>query len=345
MYRIGLDVSGGDKAPREIIKGALLAKKNLKERIVLIGVVSEIESELKANGASLNDFDIVEAKDKIDMGEAPAMAVRRKRQSSIVVGANMLRDKKIDAFVSCGNTGAMVCASTLAVGLMDGVDRPGIGIVVPTQKGPAMIIDVGANVDPKPLHLFQYGIMASVYYELVLGKKNPTVGVLNIGEEDGKGVDFLKNAHKMFGASSLNFIGNLEAKQLFRGDCDCVVADGFAGNIALKVTESCAEFFGKSLLKAMKSSIFGTIGLFFAQGSLRKFKKMLSYSEYGGAPLLGVNGVVIIAHGSSDAIAVKNALRVAAEELENNVINEIQKKVISVCAQDSLKELLQGVDK
>jgi len=345
MYRIGLDVSGGDKAPKEVIKGALLAKKELKEQIVLIGVLSEIEAELKANGASLSDFEVVEAKDKIDMGEAPAMAVRRKRQSSIVVGANMLRDKKIDAFVSCGNTGAMVCASTLAVGLMEGVERPGIGIVVPTQKGPAMIIDVGANVDPKPLHLFQYGIMASVYYELVLGKKNPTVGVLNIGEEEGKGIDFLKAAHKMFGMSSLNFIGNLEAKQLFRGECDCIVADGFAGNIALKVAESAAEFFGKSLLKIMKSNLMGMVGLFFSQGSLRKFKKMISYSEYGGAPLLGVNGVVIIAHGSSDATAVKNALRVAGEELENNVINEIQKKISSICTQDNLKELLQGAEK
>jgi glycerol-3-phosphate acyltransferase PlsX len=343
MFKIGLDVSGGDKAPEEVVKGAILAKKELKANVVLVGVRTEIERELVKNGSSVNDFEIVEASEKIEMCEAPAVSVRRKRKSSIVVGCNLLRDKKIDAFVSCGNTGAVVCAATISLGLMDGVERPGIGLAMPNKKGVSLVIDVGANVDPKPLHLFQYGIMASVYYELVFGKVNPTVGLLNIGEEDCKGTDFMKMVHKMFTASPLNFTGNLEAKQLFSGDCDCIVADGFAGNIALKVAESCADFIGRSLLGFMKKDILGMVGLVFAQGSFKKFKKMINYAEYGGAPLLGVNGVVIIAHGSSNALAVKNAIRVAAHELERDLIPSIQKRVTEICQHQDLKEILAGI--
>ena len=345
MFKIGLDVSGGDKAPEEVVKGAILARRELGTNIVLIGVRSEIEREFSRNNADLSNFEVVEAEEKIEMCEAPAISVRRKRKSSIVVGTNLLRDKKIDAFVSCGNTGAVVCAATLALGLMEGVERPGIGLAMPNKKGVSLVIDVGANVDPKPLHLFQYGIMASVYYQLVFGKENPTVGLLNIGEEECKGTDFVKMVHKMFAAAPLNFTGNLEAKQLFSGDCDCIVCDGFAGNIALKVAESCAEFIGKSLLGFMKKDLLGMLGLVLARGSLNKFKKMINYAEYGGAPLLGINGVVIIAHGRSDALAVKNAVRVAAHEVKQGLIPSIQKRVTEICQTQNVKEVLAGTER
>ncbi|MCP4653132.1 MAG: phosphate acyltransferase PlsX [Candidatus Omnitrophica bacterium] len=339
-YRIGLDISGGDRAPDEIIKGAILARKELGYDVVLVGVKQEIQDALTKQGAALSNFEIVHAPEKIEMAESPAASCRKKKNSSIVIGAKLLKEKKIDAFVSCGNTGAVVCASTLALRLIEGVERPGIGLMMPNPSGISLVVDVGANIDPKPIHLFQYGIMASVYYNLVLDKENPTVGLLNIGEEASKGNDFTKSVHKSFTASSLNFTGNLEAKDLFSGKCDCVVCDGFAGNIALKVSESCATFVAKFLLETMKSDFFGIIGLLLAKRSLKKFKKMIDYAEYGGAPLLGVDGVVIIGHGRSNARAVKNAIKVAGEELKRDLIAKIKVKVNEVCQNQDIKQIL-----
>jgi glycerol-3-phosphate acyltransferase PlsX len=335
MYKIGLDVSGGDHAPQEIVKGAILAKREIKDsEITLIGVKEEIEREINKNRGNLGDFTIVDAPEKIDMAEAPAVSVRRKRNSSIVIGTSLLKEKKIDAFVSCGNTGAVVCAATLTLRMIEGVERPGIALMVPTKTGISLIIDVGANIGPKPLHLLQYGAMASVYYNLVLEKDNPTVGLLNIGEEASKGSEFVKNVHKLFSATSLNFRGNLEAKDIFSGKCDCIVCDGFIGNIALKVSEGCADVMGRFLMEAIKSSFLGKIGLFLMQNNLRKFKKRIDYAEYGGAPLLGVDGIVIIGHGRSNSRAVKNAVKVAVEELERDLNSKIKRRVNEVC-QDS----------
>ncbi len=339
-YKIGLDVSGGDFAPETIVKGAVLARNELKEDIVLIGVRSEIEEQLRLNKCSFEEFVVVDAPEKIEMAEVPVAAVRRKKKSSIVIGADLLRDKKIDAFVSCGNTGAVVTASTLRLRLIEGVERPGIALLVPSKTGVSLIIDVGANIDCKPLHLLQYGIMASVYYSSVLNKHNPTVGLLNIGEEASKGLGFLKESHKLFEASTLNFTGNVEPKEIFSGKCDCIVCDGFIGNIALKVAEGSVETVARFLIESMSKGLFGKLGLLFAAPNLRKFKRKMDYAEWGGAPLLGVNGIVIIGHGRSNALAVKNAIKVAVRELKRNLTEEIKGKVNAICQDNRVRQIL-----
>jgi glycerol-3-phosphate acyltransferase PlsX len=343
-YKIGIDVSGGDFAPAEIFKGAVLAKEEYRENIVLIGVKEEIEEQARKNKVDLGQFEIIDAPEKIDMGESPANAVRRKKNSSIVIGTNLLKEKKIDAFVSCGNTGAAVAAATLMLGLIEGAERPGIGVMIPTtQAGVSLVVDVGANVEPKPAHLFQYGIMSSIYYELVLNKQNPTVGLLNIGEEESKGSDFLRQVHKLFTASSLNFIGNVEAKYLFSGKCDCIICDGFVGNVALKVTEGCAEAMGKFLFEIIMKDPFGLLGLFLIKKSLRKFKRILDYAEYGGAPLLGVNGVVIIGHGRSNALAVKNAIKAGIQELRYDLKEKTKRKIEEIYRSEQVKKILESL--
>ncbi len=326
-YKIGLDVSGGDQAPEAIIKGAILAKKEFSEDVVLIGEKKEIEQQLKINKCPQDSFGIVDAPEKIEMAESPVAAVRRKKHSSIVVGADLLRDRKIDDFVSCGNAGAVVCASILRLRLIPCLERPGLDLMLVTNTGVSLLIDVGANIDCKPTHLFQYGIMASVYYRLVLNKSNPTVGLLNIGEEASKGLGILKDLHKLFLKSPLNFIGNVEAKDLFSGKCDCIVSDGFIGNIALKVAEGSIETVARFLIETMSEGIFGKIGLLLLAPNLRRFKSKLNYAEYGGAPLLGVDGIVIIGHGRSNSLAVKNAIKVAVQELSRDLTREISKKI------------------
>jgi len=339
-YKIGIDISGGDSAPEEIIKGALLAKKELVEDIVLIGEEKEIREQLALNKACEDDFTIVDAPEKIGMAEPPVSSIRKKKNSSIVIGVTLLKDKKIDAFVSCGNTGAVVCASTLRLGLIKGVERPGIALTLPTKKGVSLIIDVGANIDCKPLHLLQYGIMASVYYDLVLNKKNPSVGLLNIGEEASKGLGILKQVHKLFSSSPLNFTGNMEAREIFSGKCDCIVCDGFVGNIALKVAEGSVETVGRLFIKAMKKGILGKISLLLAKKNLQEFKSTIDYAEHGGAPLLGVDGIVIIGHGRSNSLAVKNAIKAAVRELSQDLTATINRRVNEVCQDSGIRQIL-----
>ena len=339
-YKIGIDISGGDFAPGKIIKGALLAKKELAEDIVLIGAEKEIREQLALNKASGDDFMIIDAPEKIGMAESPVSSVRKKKNSSIVIGTSLLKDKKIDAFVSCGNTGAVVCASTLRLGLIEGVERPGIALTLPTKEGVSLIIDVGANIDCKPLHLLQYGIMASVYYDLVLNKKNPSVGLLNIGEEASKGLGILKQVHKLFSLSPLNFTGNMEAREIFSGKCDCIVCDGFVGNIALKVAEGSVETMGRLLIKAMKKGILGKVSLLLAKKNLQKFRSSIDYAEHGGAPLLGVDGIVIIGHGRSNSLAVKNAIKVAVRELSQDLTATIKRRVNEICQDSGIRQIL-----
>jgi phosphate acyltransferase len=339
-YKIGIDISGGDKSPTEIIKGAMDASKEIDGDVVLIGVRGEIEKELAANGRSPSDFYIIDAPEKVTMSDSPVAAYRKKKNSSIVLGIRSLKEKKIDAFVSCGNTGAVVCASTLSLGMIPGVERPGIAIVIPGRNGVSLVIDMGANIDCKPMHLLQYGIMASVYSRLVLNTDNPSVGLLNIGEEASKGGGMMKKMHALFSASSLNFIGNLEARDITTGDCDCIVCDGFIGNITLKVLEGSAEFFARTVIDSLKKGILGKISLLLARKNLLQFKRSLDYAEYGGAPLLGVDGVVIIGHGRSNARAIKNAIKVAASELKRDVTSEIRRNIDSVCQREDIKEAL-----
>jgi len=327
--KIIVDAMGGDHAPKVVIDGAIAAVREYDVEVGLVGDDAVIKDFLKKAKYNGNKISIHPAAEVIDMSEPAANSVRRKRKSSIVVGLNLVRDGQGQAFFSAGNTGAVVCAATLGLGLLPGIERPGIAIVTPTQKGPSLIIDVGANIDPKPNQLLQYGIMGSVYAKYILNIENPKVGVLNIGEEESKGTEFVKETYELLEKSNLNFAGNVEAKYLFSGKSNVIVCDGFVGNIALKVTESVAETMQVFLKKHLLSSFLGKIGVIFLKPSLMRFKKDLDYAEYGGAPLLGVDGVVIIGHGRSNAKAIKNAIRVAKEEVERRFNEKVLEALAS----------------
>ncbi len=314
--RIIVDAMGGDYAPRVVIEGAVAAVKEYGVEVGLVGDETRIKSLLTKNKYTGDKIFVYPAQETIEMSESAAASIRKKRNSSIVVGLNLVKEGRGDAFFSAGNTGAVVCGATLSLGLLPGIERPGIAIVAPTLKGIALIIDVGANINPKPTQLLQYGIMSDVYARTILNIPNPQVGLLNIGEEETKGTDFIKETHELLSKSKLNFIGNVEGRDLFSGKCDIIVCDGFVGNVALKVSESVAEAMQVFLKRHLLSNPLGKLGLLFLLPSLKRFKKELDYAEYGGAPLLGVNGVVIIGHGRSNAKAVKNAVRVAKEEVE-----------------------------
>jgi len=314
---------GGDYAPAVVIEGTLAAIKEYNAQIILVGQEKTISSLLKKSGYRGEGISLYPAEEVIEMSEPAASSVRKKRNSSIVVGINLVKEGQGDAFFSAGNTGAVMCAATLGMGLLPGIERPGIAIVTPTLKGISLIIDVGANIDAKPVHLLQYGIMADAYFRYILSRPNPKVGLLNIGEEESKGTDVIRETRELFEKSSLNFIGNVEGKDLFSGKSDIIICDGFIGNVALKVTESVAETMQAFLKKHLLSNPLGKLGVLFLKPGLSRFKKELDYSEYGGAPLLGVNGVVIIGHGRSNANAIKNAIRVAKEEVERNFNEKI----------------------
>ena len=321
--KIVVDAMGGDHAPKIVVDGSLVAVKEYDVEIILVGDEPQIQALLKKAKYTGDRISVKHATETIEMCEPAANSVRRKRNSSIVMGLNMVKEGQADAFFSAGNTGAVVCAATLELRLLPGIERAGIGIVTPTLKGNSLIIDVGANIDSKPSQLLQYGIMADAYCKNILNKTNPSVGLLNIGEEEKKGTGFVQEAYGLLEKSKLNFIGNVEGKDLFSGKCDIIVCDGFVGNVALKVAESAAEAMQKFLKRHLLSNIWGKIGLVFMMPSLKRFKKEIDYAEYGGALLLGVNGVVIIGHGRSNLRAIKNAIRVAKEEVERQVNTKI----------------------
>lgn len=322
--RIIVDAMGGDYAPEAVIEGAIQAVKEFKLNVVLVGDPSKIKPILEKY-SFYSGLSIYPAEEVIEMSEAPALSIRKKRNSSIVKGLELLKDGYGDAFFSAGNTGAVVCAASLILGNLKGVERPGIAIVLPTLKGVSLIIDVGANIDPKPTHLVQYAIMADAYFKSVLNKNSPTIGLLNVGEEETKGPDFMRQTHQLISESNLglNFIGNIEGKDLFLGKSDIIICDGFVGNVALKVSESMLEF-GYNLFKdAVKNNPLGLLGLVLINLGITKIKKKIDYAEYGGAPLLGINGVVIIGHGRSNPKAIKNAIRVAKQQVELKVNERI----------------------
>ncbi|MBL7081666.1 MAG: phosphate acyltransferase PlsX [Candidatus Omnitrophica bacterium] len=321
--KIIVDAMGGDWAPEVVISGAIKAAQEYKINIELVGIPNQIEPFLLKYKYPKDYISIYPASEVIQMSEPAALSIRKKRESSISVGLNLIKERKADAFFSAGNTGAVVCAATLILGMLPRVERPGIAINVPTLKGSSLIIDVGANINPKPLHLLQYGLMADAYFCHILNKPRPSIGLLNIGEEASKGTGFAKEAHHLLSESHLNFAGNIEGKDLFSGKCDIIISDGFVGNIALKVSESLAETLYAFFHRHLKSNLLGMIGAAFLSVSLSRLKKQIDYSEYGGALLLGVNGVVIIGHGRSDASAVKNAICRAKEEVEYRVNERI----------------------
>ena len=317
--KIAVDAMGGDRAPGVVVDGAVMAARDLPVEIVLVGDEPRLRRELERHWGVPPTLTIRHASEAIGMDEPPAISVRKKRDSSINVMVELAKQGQAEAMVSAGNTGAVVCASTLGLRLLEGIERPGIAIVLPNLTGHSLLIDVGACIDPKPEHLVQFAVMGVVYSKAVLGKANPTVGLLNIGEEETKGTEYVKEAFRLLEQTPLNFIGNVEGRDIYTGTCDVIVCDGFVGNVTLKVTESLAKVIAQILKRELRRNPLTQFGAFLSLSAFKNLRKKMDYAEYGGAPLLGVDGTCIICHGASSARAIRNAIRVAANSISEHV--------------------------
>lgn len=311
--KIAVDAMGGDHGPTVVVEGAVAAVREFGTAVTLVGDSEAIEREvarLNAGGAGL---EIRHASQVVGMAESPSHALRRKRDSSLRISAELVRDGKAAAFVSAGNTGAAMAISMFVIGVLRGVDRPAIAAVLPNLKKFTVLLDVGANVDPKPWHMFQFAVMGHVYARDILGLEQPRVGLLSVGEEKGKGNELTKEAYEQLKDSSMNFIGNVEGRDIYNGHCDVVVTDGFTGNVALKISESLAEMLGAMIKEELTRDIRSKVGAALAMPAFRRFRRRVDYTEMGGAPLLGIDGAAVICHGASPPKAIKNAIRVARE--------------------------------
>jgi glycerol-3-phosphate acyltransferase PlsX len=329
IARIAVDAMGGDHGPAVVVAGAVEAQRQLGDRahLVLVGDEKLVLSELKRCGASPTDFEVVHAPDNIGMSEAPATAIRRRPESSIVVAANKMKRGEVDAFVSAGSTGAVAAASLMIVGRLPKVSRPAIASLLPHKKGMGLFLDAGANVDCKPNHLLQFAAMGKIYAERVLGQANTKVALMNIGEEPSKGNELSVAAHELLTHYEPAFIGNLEGRDIFEGKADVLVMDGFVGNVVLKVLESCGGFIAETFREAIASDLRAQGGAWLLKPALKEYWKRFDYAEYGGAPLLGCNGVIIICHGGSSAEAIKNAIRVADKGVEDGIPERIREEI------------------
>ena len=342
--KIVVDAMGGDHAPAAVVEGAVLAAREYNTKIILTGLRERIQAELdKHDPDHTLPIEIVHAEQIVEMHDIPGKALRTKKKSSMKVGLDLVKQGVGAAFLSAGNTGAVLAYSTVILRPVKGVDRPAIAIQLPTSKGISILLDAGANVDCKTNQLFQFGIMGHVFAEYILEKENPSVGLLSIGEEDGKGNEIVKETFQMLKNSHINFIGNLEGKEVYQGNADVIVCDGFTGNVALKISESLAEMIGANLKLMFQSNWLSKLGYLLLKPKLVEFKKKVDHSETGGAPLLGVNGVVIIAHGSSSPKAIKNAINRAQELSEKNIIEHIKQDIeLNLSDIDNSKGTLWG---
>ncbi|MFC1809048.1 phosphate acyltransferase PlsX [Candidatus Omnitrophota bacterium] len=325
--RIAVDAMGGDYAPQLIVQGACQAANDFDYEIVLVGREAAIKRELHRHKVLGGKIFIHNATEVVSMDESPVAAIKRKKDSSIAVCLDLLKRKEVDAVVTAGNTGAAVAAATLIVGLLPMVKRPGIAISLPTLKGLSLIIDVGANIDPKPDHLYQYAIMGDIFARTLHKKKKPTVSLLNIGEEETKGTEVLKETYKMLRDSNLNFIGNIEGRDLFSGKSDCIICDGFVGNVLLKIVESIADTIREILERKISNNLLAKFGALCLKPTLMDIKRDTDYTEAGGAPLLGIDGIVIISHGGSNEVAIRNAIKVAGSAVENDINGRIMREL------------------
>jgi phosphate acyltransferase len=322
--RVAVDAMGGDYAPREVVGGALQAATDLGVEVLLVGPTNQIERELQSLGGGALPVRVVEAPEVIDMGEAPAMALRRKRQASILVAVETLRRGDADAVVGAGNTGAAMAASLLRLGRIEGIDRPAIAAVLPTLRGRAILVDVGANVDCRPKHLLQFAVMGSVYANRVLGIAEPRVGLMSNGTEETKGNEVVIRAAELLRSSGLRFTGNIEGRDFFGGVADVAVCDGFVGNLLLKFGEGLALGIFTLLREELSRGLLVRLGVALATPRLRALARRMDYTEYGGAPLLGVNGICIITHGSSKAKAIRNSIALAADSVRARMVEAIR---------------------
>jgi phosphate acyltransferase len=324
---VALDAMGGDFAPANPVAGALLAARELGSRVILVGRQEEIERELSRHRVRSPLLSVIHASESVGMDEAPGMALRRKKDSSLRVAANLVQEGKADALVSAGNSGAVMATAMFVLGTVEGVDRPALAAVVPNRKGVSVWLDVGANVDSKPQHIFQWALMAHIYAKNLLGIASPRVGLLSNGEEAGKGNDVVRETFKLLKESRMNFIGNVEGHDIFNGNADVIVCDGFTGNVSLKAVESATETLFQILRQEFSLSWRTRLGYLLSRPAFKGFRKKVDYAEFGGVPLLGVRGATIISHGKSSPRAMRNAIRVAGEVVENRVNEQIQQEI------------------
>ncbi len=339
---IAIDAMGGDFAPSHPVAGAVLAAREYGARLILVGRRDAIESELSKHRVAGLPIEVVHASEVVEMHESPVTAFRRKKDSSIRVAATLVREGRAAGVVSAGNTGAVMTTVKMICGVLEGVERPALCAVVPNLKGPSVWLDVGANIDCKPEHLVQFAVMGHLYAREVLGVLNPRVGLMSIGEEDTKGNEVTREAFRVLKEAPLNFIGNVEGRDIFNGKADVIVCDGFIGNVSLKAVESAAEAILHFMKEEMAKSFLAKVGYLLARPAFRNFRKKVDYAEYGGVPLLGVKAAAIIGHGGSSVRALKNAVRVTQEFVRNRVNDRIRDEILRITATRATGAQLQA---
>jgi phosphate acyltransferase len=333
--RIAVDAMGGDHAPHVNVDAAIAAAREFGISSLLVGDSARLRKLLAESGYGGSDIDIVDAQQVITMEDPATAAVRRKRNSSIRVAADCVRDGRAGGLVSAGHTGAAMVSAKMVIGSIEGVDRPALAAILPNLSGHCLLLDVGANPDAKTQHFKEFAVMGSIYAQLAFGKESPSIGLMSIGEEDTKGTDRTKEAFKVLQETGLNFIGNVEGRDVFDGKVDVIVTDGFTGNVILKVSEALGEMVEKLLREEIKRTLQASVGFLLSRSAFRSFKQRLDYSEYGGAPMLGVKGCVIICHGRSSAKAIKNAIRFAAEFSRQGLAGRIQSAIADLHSREA----------
>ncbi|MDI9494188.1 MAG: phosphate acyltransferase PlsX [Bacillota bacterium] len=331
--RIVVDGMGGDNAPAAIVQGCVQAAALIPHQIFIVGEETLIKKELKKYKYDKDQIQVIHASEVITNEDAPVRAVRTKIESSMVKGITMLKEQEADLFISAGNTGAIMAGGLFILGRIQGIDRPAIAATYPllrSKRGVSLLVDSGANVECKPNNLLEYGAMGSIYMQKVLNVDNPTVGLVNVGSEENKGTTIVKAAHELLSRSNLNFIGNIEARDIPKGVCDVIVCDGFVGNVILKLSEGLAWNILKLLKAKFTSGMVSKMGTLLLSGKFKELKELFDYSEYGGAPILGVKGAMIKMHGSSSANAVKNTILKGVPYAENKVVQVIQDSVLEL---------------
>lgn len=335
---IAVDAMGGDGAPGVVIEGCLRALESGKVSISLIGPAAKLRREFRRFRGLPEGLRIIDAPHVVGMDEAPVSVLRRKKNSSLATAARLVAQGEADAMVTAGNTGAAWIAAKTALGMIPGIERPALAVVLPSTGGQTLLLDAGANLVCKALHLLHYALMGSLYAEKVLGIAQPAVGLMSVGEEQSKGGPLIRKGYRNLSAAGINFIGNVEGRDIFSGRADVVVTDGFTGNVILKATEGLGEMVIASLVEEARKSTVHSAGLLMAKGVFRKLKKKVDYSEYGGAPLLGINGPCLVAHGRSSAQAIMNAVLFAADYASAGVVKTIAKTVHSMGTQKGIHE-------
>lgn len=332
--RIAVDAMGGDHAPEAVVRGALLAAREDGASLLLVGDRERVEAELRRHGGGSDGIELVHAEEVVGMDEPAVTPLRRKRRSSIRVCAELVRDGRAQALVTAGNTGAAMIAAKVVVGGVEGVDRPALAAVLPNPRGRTVLLDVGANVESKPEHLREFAVMGHFYAQEVVGTPAPRIGLLSIGEEEGKGTDLTREVFRVMQTTGLNFVGNVEGGDIFNGSVDVVVCDGFVGNVVLKSSESVAALIGSLLREEVGRGLAGRLGYLLARPAITRLKRRTDYAEYGAAPLLGVQAGCFIAHGRSSAKAIRSSIRRAVEFCAAELHLKIRDKVAELHRQE-----------